>query len=40
MNKLFLWLPFDGAAAGFTGADGADDVVSFAAVRAFNDMWC
>ena len=30
--------PFDGAAAGFAGADGTDDMVGFAAVRAFDDV--
>ena len=33
-------MPFDGVTAGFAFADGADDMVGFAAVRALNDVRC
>ena len=31
-------MPLDSSAAGFAGADGADNMVGFAAVVAFDDM--
>ena len=37
---LFFRCPFDGATAGLAGADGASNMVGFAAAWAFDDVWC
>ena len=39
MNKLFFGMPLDRLATSFTGADGTDDVIGFAAIGAFDNVW-
>lgn len=36
--KLLMAMPFDRGAAGLTSANGADDMIGFTAILAFNNM--